>query len=574
MRKLLKYLKHYKLQSVLAPLFKLLEAAFELFVPLIVSAIIDNGINGGEGWSYILYACLILVALGVVGLISAVSAQYFAARAAVGFSKELRRDLFGKMQALSYYDIDGLGTSKMITRMTSDVNQIQSGVNLVLRLFMRSPFIVFGAMIMAFIINITAGGVFAVSITVLCVVVFGIMLISIPLYKKVQGNLDNVTVATRETLTGARVVRAFCKEEDEIRSYNAHNEHLAKSQKFVGKISALMNPLTYAIINAAIIVLLYVGAIKVDGGVLTQGNVVALYNYMSQILIELIKLANLIITVTKSFACAGRVNEILEMSPSLSHSARKEAEENSPYIVFDNVCVNYGNADMDALNGISFTVEKGQTVGIIGGTGAGKTTLVNLLPHFYDVNAGKVSVGGINVNAVGDEKLRDICGIVPQKAVLFKGSIRENLQWGRNDATDEEIMSAVNCAQADDVIKSKDKGLDEQVEQGGKNFSGGQRQRLTIARALVKKPEILILDDSASALDYATDAKLRKSLKSLDYNPTVFIVSQRTSSIRHADKIIVLDGGKMVGCGTHEQLLSSCEIYSEIHYSQFQKEGA
>lgn len=574
MRKLLKYLKNYKLQSVLAPLFKLLEAAFELFVPLVVSAIIDNGINGGEGWSYIVYACLILVALGVVGLISAVSAQYFAARAAVGFSKELRRDLFAKMQTLSYSEIDGLGTSKMITRMTSDVNQIQSGVNLVLRLFMRSPFIVFGAMVMAFIINAAAGGVFALSIAVLCVVVFGIMLVSIPLYKKVQGRLDNITVDTRETLTGARVVRAFCKEEDEIRNYNAHNEQLAKSQKFVGKISALMNPLTYAIINTAIIILLYVGAIKVDGGLLTQGNVVALYNYMSQILVELIKLANLIITVTKSFACAGRVNEILDMTTSLSHGEQVGAVAGTPFIAFENVCVNYGNADVDALSGISFTVEKGQTVGIIGGTGAGKTTLVNILPHFYDVSAGKVTIGGVNVNAVGDEKLRDMCGIVPQKAVLFKGSIRDNLKWGKNDATDEEIMDAVTCAQADDVIKSKEKGLDEQVEQGGKNFSGGQRQRLTIARALVKKPEILILDDSASALDYATDAKLRKSLKSLDYNPTVFIVSQRTSSIRHADKIIVLDGGKMVGCGTHEQLLSSCAIYEEIHYSQFQKEGA
>lgn len=574
MRKLLKYLKNYKLQSVLAPLFKLLEAAFELFVPLVVSAIIDNGINGGEGWSYIVYACLILVSLGVVGLISAVSAQYFAARAAVGFSKELRRDLFAKMQTLSYSEIDGLGTSKMITRMTSDVNQIQSGVNLVLRLFMRSPFIVFGAMVMAFIINAAAGGVFALSIAVLCVVVFGIMLVSIPLYKKVQGRLDNITIDTRETLTGARVVRAFCKEEDEIRNYNAHNEQLAKSQKFVGKISALMNPLTYAIINAAIIILLYVGAIKVDGGLLTQGNVVALYNYMSQILVELIKLANLIITVTKSFACAGRVNEILDMTTSLSHGEQVGAVAGTPFIAFENVCVNYGNADVDALSGISFTVEKGQTVGIIGGTGAGKTTLVNILPHFYNVSAGKVTIGGVNVNAVGDEKLRDMCGIVPQKAVLFKGSIRDNLKWGKNDATDEEIMDAVTCAQADDVIKSKEKGLDEQVEQGGKNFSGGQRQRLTIARALVKKPEILILDDSASALDYATDAKLRKSLKSLDYNPTVFIVSQRTSSIRHADKIIVLDGGKMVGCGTHEQLLSSCGIYEEIHYSQFQKEGA
>lgn len=572
MRKLLKYLNHYKLQSVLAPLFKLLEAAFELFVPLVVSAIIDNGINGGEGWQYITFACLILVGLGVVGLISAVAAQYFAARAAVGFSKELRHDLFSKMQTLSYSEIDGLGTSKMITRMTSDVNQIQSGVNLVLRLFMRSPFIVFGAMIMAFLINVTAGGVFAVAIAVLCVAVFGIMLISIPLYKRVQNRLDKVTSSTRETLTGVRVLRAFCKEDDEIKKYNERNGELTKAQKFVGKISALMNPLTYAIINAAIIWLLFVGAIKVDGGVLTQGNVVALYNYMSQILIELIKLANLIITVTKSFACAGRVNEILDMRSTLKHGSEEATA--GAFIRFDNVCANYSGAGMDALNNISFEVEKGQTVGVIGGTGAGKTTLVNMLPHFYDASAGGVYIGGKNVNSYGDEQLRDMCGIVPQRAVLFKGTIRDNMKWGKEDATDEEILSAIEIAQASDVVKSKENGLDEEVEQGGKNFSGGQRQRLTIARALVKKPEILILDDSASALDYATDANLRKSIKNLDYKPTVFIVSQRTSSIRHADKIIVLDAGKMVGAGTHDELLQTCDVYREIHYSQYEKEGA
>lgn len=572
MRKLLKYLNHYKLQSVLAPLFKLLEAAFELFVPLVVSAIIDNGINGGEGWQYITFACLILVGLGVVGLISAVAAQYFAARAAVGFSKELRHDLFSKMQTLSYSEIDGLGTSKMITRMTSDVNQIQSGVNLVLRLFMRSPFIVFGAMIMAFLINVTAGGVFAVAIAVLCIAVFGIMLISIPLYKRVQNRLDKVTSSTRETLTGVRVLRAFCKEDDEIRKYNERNGELTKAQKFVGKISALMNPLTYAIINAAIIWLLYVGAIKVDGGVLTQGNVVALYNYMSQILIELIKLANLIITVTKSFACAGRVNEILDMRSTLKHGSEEATA--GAFIRFDNVCANYSGSGMDALNNISFEVEKGQTVGVIGGTGAGKTTLVNMLPHFYDASAGGVYIDGKNVNSYGDEQLRDMCGIVPQRAVLFKGTIRDNMKLGKEDATDEEILSAIEIAQASDVVKSKDNGLDEEVEQGGKNFSGGQRQRLTIARALVKKPEILILDDSASALDYATDANLRKSIKNLDYQPTVFIVSQRTSSIRHADKIIVLDAGKMVGAGTHDELLQTCDVYREIHYSQYEKEGA
>lgn len=576
MHKLLKYLKNYKLQSVLAPLFKLLEAVFELFVPLVVAAIIDNGINGGEGWRYIVYSCLILIALGFVGLICAVSAQYFAAKAAVGFSKELRHDLFDKMQSLSYSEIDGLGTSKMITRMTSDVNQIQSGINLVLRLFMRSPFIVFGAMAMALIIDLLSGGIFAVSICVLCLVVFGIMLASIPLYKKVQEKLDRVATSTRETLTGVRVIRAFCKEEDEIKNYNCRNEELTKSQKFVGKISSLMNPLTFAIINLAIIALLYVGAVKVDGGNLTQGQVVALYNYMSQILIELIKLANLIITVTKSFACAGRVSEILEMPSVQNINANGETIEktSTPFIEFNNVSVNYGNAEMDALSDISFKVERGETVGIIGGTGAGKTTLINMIPHFYETRKGEVLISGQNVNSIGDEALRERIGIVPQKAVLFKNTIRENIQWGKNDATDEEILSAINTAQAADIISAKQNGLNEMVEQGGKNFSGGQRQRLTIARALVKKPEILILDDSASALDYATDANLRKSLKELDYSPTVFIVSQRTSSIRQADKIIVLESGKMAGIGTHEELLKSCEIYREIHYSQYEKEGA
>lgn len=572
MRKLLKYLKHYKAQSALAPLFKLLEASFELFVPLVVSAII-NGIDGGDkGVSFVVYACLILVALGVVGLISAVAAQYFAAKAAVGFSQELRHDLFAKMQTLSYSEIDGLGTGKMITRMTSDVNQVQSGVNLVLRLFMRSPFIVFGAMIMAFLIDAVAGGIFAVAIAVLCAVVFGIMLVSIPLYKKVQGNLDKVTVATRETLTGARVLRAFCKEEEEIQSYNSRVGELTKSQLFVGKISALMNPLTYAVINVAIIVLLYSGAIEFDAGALDRGQVVALYNYMSQILIELIKLANLIITVTKSFACAGRINEILDMRSTLKRG-EGVAEESTHFIEYKNVGVNYSNSPINALEGVSFTVERGETVGIIGGTGAGKTTLINVLPHFYDVSEGEVLIDGKNVNAYGDEALRDACGIVPQKAVLFEGTIRDNLKWGKNDATEEELASAIESAQAADVIKAKDRGLDERVEQGGKNFSGGQRQRLTIARALVKKPQILILDDSASALDYATDARLRKSLKNLDYKPTVFIVSQRTSSIRHADKIIVLDGGKQVGIGTHEELLKNNELYREIHYSQFKKEA-
>ena len=573
MRKLLKYLKNYKLITVLAPLFKLLEACFELFVPFIVAAIIDTGIGGGAGVSYIVYACLILLALGVVGLVAAIAAQYFAARAAVGFSKELRHDLFKKMQSLSYSQIDGLGTPRMITRMTSDINQLQTGVNLVLRILLRSPFIVFGAMIMALIIDAVVGGIFAIVIAVLLVIVLTIMTVSIPLYKKSQEKLDRVTLTTRETLTGARVLRAFCKEEDEIKEFDLRNAELKKSQLFVGRISALMNPLTYAVINVAIIILLHVGAIRVEGDFLTQGQVVALYNYMSQILVELIKMANLIITVTKSFASAGRINEILMMQPSLIHGENSEPAEGA-YIQFKNVCLNYGNAAVNALDNISFTAEKGQTIGIIGGTGAGKTSLVNLLPHFYDATEGEVLIGGVNVNAIGDDNLRSECGIVPQRAVLFEGTIRENMQWGNNDASDEEILKAVEVAQAADVVASKAEGLNERVEQGGKNLSGGQRQRLTIARALVKKPQILILDDSASALDYATDANLRSALKNLDYKPTVFIVSQRTSSIRHADKIIVLDGGKMAGIGTHDELLNSCELYREIHYSQYAKEGA
>lgn len=576
MRKLLKYLNNYKLQTVFAPLFKLLEAVFELIVPLVVAAIIDNGINGGEGWRYVVFACLILVGFGCIGLICSIAAQYFAACAAVGFSKELRYDLFNKIQSLSFSSIDRMGVSKIITRMTSDVNQIQSSVNLVLRLFMRSPFIVFGAMLMAFIINVTAGGVFAITTAALCVVVFAVILAGIPLYKKVQGKLEKITVSTREALTGARVIRAFCKEDSEISEYNARNEALTKSQQIAGKISALMNPITYAVINASIILLLYIGAVKVDGGILSQGQVVALYNYAGQILIELIKLANLIITVTKSFACAGRVKEILEMNQSENYSLDNTVREtyNKPFIEFNNVCVNYGGTGADVLSDITFSAERGQTVGIIGGTGAGKTTLVNLIPGFYRVRSGEVLIDGVNVNNQNSKSLRDRCGVVPQRAVLFKGTIRENIKWGKNDATDDEILLAIQTAQAADVINSKQNGLDEEVEQGGKNFSGGQRQRLTIARALVKKPEILILDDSASALDYATDANLRKSLKNLDYNPTVFIVSQRTSSIKHADKIIVLENGKMVGLGSHNELMNSCEIYKEIHYSQYAKEEA
>ncbi|MGN0806910.1 MAG: ABC transporter ATP-binding protein [Candidatus Coproplasma sp.] len=578
MKDLLKYLKRYSVQSILAPLFKLLEASFELLIPIIVAGIVDkiNVVNAGgataaSGTRYVVYACLILVALGVVGLISAVSAQFFAAKAAVGFSKDLRSDLFKKIQSLSYYEIDGLGTSKLITRMTSDVNQVQTGVNLVLRLFMRSPFIVFGAMIMAFLIDTTAGIVFAVTIAVLFAIVFAIMLITIPMYKKTQGDLDRVTAATRETLIGSRVVRAFCKEDSEIGEFKKRNDKLTSSQKFVGGISALMNPLTYAVINVGIIVLIYTGAIQVDGGMLSQGQVIALYNYMAQILVELIKLANLIITVTKCFACAGRVNDVLKMNPALKHGevVPCESKEGVPFIEYKDVAMRYGGGGSDALSGISFTVNTGETVGVIGGTGSGKSTLVNLIPHFYDASEGEILINGVNVNAVGDETLRNMCGLVPQKAVLFKGTIRENIKWGNENATDEEINSAVELACASDVVAAKADGLDEEVEQGGKNFSGGQRQRLTIARALVKKPQVLILDDSASALDYATDAKLRKNLRSLDYNPTVFIVSQRTSSVRFADKILVLDGGRLVGVGTHEELLSNCDVYREIHSSQY-----
>lgn len=554
----------------------MLEAAFELFIPIIVASMVDkiNAVNAGgattyEATRYVVFACLILVALGVVGLVSAVCAQYFAAKAAVGFSKELRSDMFKKAQSLSYSEIDNLGTSALITRMTSDVNQVQTGVNMVLRLFMRSPFIVFGALIMAFIISVTAGWVFAVTIAVLFAVVFGIMAITIPMYRKSQGKLDKVTAATRETLVGARVVRAFCKEDEEIAEFNKRNGELTKAQKFVGGISALMNPLTYAVINAGIILLIHFGALDVYSGNLTQGEVIALYNYMSQILVELIKLANLIITVTKCFACAGRVNEILKMQPSLKRGESAQRKEGAPFISFNNVSMRYAGGGSNALSGISFAVNAGETVGIIGGTGSGKTTLVNLIPHFYDASEGEILIGGVNVNAVGDEILRESCGVVPQRAVLFEGTIRENIKWGDENATDEEIFAAAETACAAEVIKNKPDGLDEQVEQGGKNFSGGQRQRLTIARALVKKSKILILDDSASALDYATDAKLRKNLRSLDYKPTVFIVSQRTSSVRFADKILVLDGGELVGCGTHDELLENCEVYKEIHTSQY-----
>lgn len=572
MKKLLKYLASYKKESVLAPLFKFFEACFELVVPVIVSMIIDNGIENGEGYIYIIEMCLVLVALGVVGLVCSIIAQYFAAKAAVGFAKNLRHDLFAKIQSLSYYEIDKLGTSRMITRMTSDVNQVQNGVNMVLRLFMRSPVIVFGAMIMAFVISTAAGVIFAITIVVLCIVVFAILFLTIPQHKKVQETLDGVTTLTRESLTGARVIRAFCSEDREVEEYNIRNEKLKHRQTVVGRISALMNPLTYAIINIGIILLLYVGAINVDSGSLISGKVVALYNYMSQILVELIKLANLIVTVTRSFACADRLAEVVDMRPSLKHGECSKTK-NMPYIKFDGVCMRYSPDAGNALTDVSFTAERGETIGIIGGTGSGKSTLVNLIPHFYDASEGEIYIDGIKVSCYGDEALRRKCGVVPQKAVLFNGTIAENLRWGNPDATDDDLIQAVKYAQAEDVIKAREKGLDEMVEQGGLNFSGGQKQRLTIARALVRKPEILILDDSASALDYATDANLRKALKSLDYKPTTFIVSQRTSSIRGADKIIVLDHGIVAGVGTHEDLIENCSLYREIHYSQYDNKG-
>lgn len=584
MKKLFPYFKPYRLQSLLGPLFKLLEASFELLVPVIVSLIVDKGLGarGADGGypdanrAYIVRMCLVLGAFGFVGLVCAVTAQYFAARAATGVSTGVRKALFVKLQSLSYSDMDTLGTSAMLTRMTNDVNQLQSGINMALRLFLRSPFIVFGAMIMAFFIDPPSAAVFAVTIVVLSTAVFTVMLVCMPLYKKSQAKLDKVLLSTRENLTGARVIRAFCKEEDEKAQFSVRNEELTKSQKFVGGISALMNPLTYAILNVAIIVLIYVGAVRVDGGRLSQGNVLALYNLMSQILVELVKLANLIVTVTKAAACGSRIEAVLEMKNSLQTSldaplppSSEEGEE--PFIRFDRVSMRYKGGGENSLTDIDFSLKRGETLGVIGGTGSGKTTLVNLVPHFYDVTEGSVRVDGRDVRLYEPEALRRRIGVVPQKAVLFKGTIRENLRWGKSDATDEELWEAARIAQADKIIEDKG-GLDAPVEQGGKNFSGGQKQRLTIARALVRRPDILILDDSASALDYATDAALRHALKTLDYAPTVFVVSQRTSAMNGADKIIVLDEGRAVGLGAHGELLKNCPVYKEIYDSQYKSE--
>lgn len=569
MRKLLVFLKDYKKETVLAPLFKMLEAGFELFVPLVMAAVIDRGIAQSDV-PYVLKMGGVLVLLGLIGLTCSITAQYFAAKAAVGFSTKLKHALFKHIQELSFSEMDTLGTSTMITRMTSDANQVQNGVNMVLRLFLRSPFIVFGAMVMAFTIDVKAALVFVVTIPLLSVVVFGIMMITMPLYKKVQAGLDKVLGRTRENLTGVRVIRAFHKEEQETAEFEQSNSALTHMQLFVGKISALTNPVTYIIVNAATIALIYTGAVRVDTGYITQGEVVALVNYMSQILIELVKLANLIITITKALACANRIQSVFELQSGMEWAAHENRGESaSPYVVeFDHVGLTYQGAGAESLSDIDFKVEKGQTVGIIGGTGSGKSSLVHLIPRFYDVTRGTVRIDGKDVKDYGMEELRDKIGMVMQKAVLFQGTIRENLCWGKPDATTEEMNRALEISQAKEFVETKPKGLEEPIAQGGKNLSGGQRQRLTIARAVVKQPEILILDDSASALDYATDARLRKAIREMGEKTTVFIVSQRTSSIQYADQIIVLEDGRVVGCGTHDELLKNCEVYQEIHYSQ------
>lgn len=570
MRKLLRFLKDYKKESILSPLFKLLEASFELFVPLVMAAIIDTGIDNKDG-GFILKMCGILILLAIVGLTCSITAQYFAAKAAVGFATKVRHALFDHIQKLSYTEMDTAGTDTMITRMTSDINQAQSGVNMVLRLFLRSPFIVFGAMIMAFTIDVKAALIFVVTIPVLSVVVFGIMIITIPLFRRVQASLDKVLGVTRENLTGSRVIRAFNKEQEEIADFDESNERLTDVQLFVGKISALMNPLTYIIINVALVILIWTGAIQVNIGKISQGEVVALVNYMSQILVELVKLANLIITVTKAIACGNRVQSIFEMETSIVDGNGSKKEDTGYTVEFRNVSMRYKGAGADTLTGIDFKAKPGDTIGIIGGTGSGKSSVVNLIPRFYDVTEGQVMVDGMDVREYKITDLRDKIGIVPQKAVLFAGTVRSNLAWGKENATEEEMQQALSVAQAAEVVDKKDGKLDAEVEQGGKNFSGGQKQRLTIARALVKQPEILIMDDSSSALDYATDAKLRQAIHNMPNRPTVFIVSQRAASIMYADKIIVLDDGTVAGTGTHEELLKDCSVYQEIYYSQFKR---
>lgn len=572
-KSLFAYMKDYKKECVLGPLFKLLEASFELMVPLVMAAVIDVGIaNGDRG--YIGRMCLVMAALGVIGLVCSITAQFFAAKASVGVAAKLRHALFAHIQELSFTEMDTAGTSTLITRMTSDINQVQNGLNLALRLLLRSPFVVFGAMVMAFTIDVPAALVFVVAIPLLAVVVFGVMLWTMPRYKKVQAGLDRVLGNTRENLTGVRVIRAFGREEAETGRFETENNALTKLQEHVGRVSALMNPVTYVIINLATVVLIWVGAVRVDTAIITQGAVVALINYMSQILVELIKLANLIINITKALACASRVQGVLDIESSMEapQALSNVVEQNQERVTFRNVALTYQGAGAASLSGLSFSVKPGETVGVIGGTGSGKSSLVNLIPRFYDATQGDVLVDGHNVRDYPLASLREKVGVVPQRAVLFTGTIRDNLKWGKPDATDEELWQALETAQARDFVEEKPGGLDEPVSQGGKNFSGGQRQRLTIARALVRKPEILILDDSASALDFATDARLRKAIRQMEGGPTVFIVSQRASSIRYADKIIVLDDGEAVGIGTHEELLKHCEVYREIFESQFQRE--
>lgn len=582
MKKLLNYLSAYKKEAVLAPLFKMLEASFELLVPLVMAQIIDTGIKN-QDLAYILKMGAVLVLLGVIGLACSLTAQYFAARAAVGFGAGVRRDLFRHINRLSYSEIDAQGTATLITRMTSDVNQVQSGVNLTLRLFLRSPFIVFGAMIMAFTIDVKSALIFAAAIPLLSLVVFGIMLISMPLYKRVQRQLDRVMQITRENLTGARVIRAFNREQDEIAFFKEEGGLLIRFQIFVGRISALLNPVTYVIVNLAIVVLIYTGAGQVDSGRIPQGEVVALVNYMSQILVELIKLANLIISITKALACAGRISSVFEMESSIADPGEEKGgqvkEENppvsgTPRVSFQNVSFSYQGSKEESLSDISFDAAPGEIIGVIGGTGSGKSTLVNLIPRFYDVTKGQVLVNGTDVRAQSLSKLRGQIGVVPQKAVLFKGTIRDNMRWGKEDASDQEIEEALETAQALEVVKSRKNGLDAMIFQGGKNLSGGQRQRLTIARALVRKPQILILDDSSSALDFATDARLRKALRERTGGAAIFLVSQRASALRHADQILVLDDGRLAGKGKHEELLETCPVYREICLSQLSGEEA
>ena len=573
MKKLLVYLRDYKKECIFAPLFKLLEASFELIVPLVMAAIIDHGIAVSDR-PYIFKMGGVLVLLALIGLTCSITAQYFAAKAAVGFATKLRHSLFSHIGTLSFSEMDTIGSSTLITRITSDINQVQSGVNMVLRLFLRSPFIVFGAMIMAFTVNVKAALVFVVAIPLLSVVVFSVMLASIPLFKKVQSGLDRVLGHTRENLEGARVIRAFNKEADEAKEFNASNDFLTNMQMVVGRISTLMNPLTYIIINCAILAVIWIGGKEVFGGIITQGEVVALVNYMSQILVELVKLANLIILINKAIACGNRIEEVLETKSTIENNPNADTKRavGDDAVTFSHVSMSYASTSEEALTDIDFTAKRGETIGIIGGTGSGKSSVVNLIPRFYDVSKGSVSIDGKDVRDYDLTELRDKIGVVMQKAVLFQGTIAENLRWGKPDATDEELWKAIEVAQATDVVEGKAGKLDYMIEQGGRNLSGGQKQRLTIARAVVKNPDILILDDSASALDFATDARLRAALRNLKGNKTIFIVSQRTSSIQFADKIIVMDDGQVAGIGTHEQLLENCEIYREIYESQFKKE--